>query len=173
MRGNWILSFFGHSLLATAGVLLGGSLLAFLIALPVGYLSSGVGNIVDRAVDTWIMRYLADEPFFIFQVLTAACVGFFTYRFSKSRAPAWVWLIPAAILVVNVVPRLLGSSPGSGSKWVFDNYFGHGCGGSECLYELFVTAPFYTSIAYAVGYWVRKRALRSQTVSGSLVSHQT
>jgi hypothetical protein len=44
------------------------------------------------------------------------------------------------------------------STW--DTYFGKGCGGSECLYELFLTAPFYTSVAYSIGAYTTFKRMR-------------
>jgi hypothetical protein len=164
MKGKLVLSFLSQSLVATAGALVAGILLTFIVALPFGWLSSGMGNIVDRTVDTWIVRYLSEEPYFVFPVVTAACLGFLSYKFTKSRVASWVWVIPTAILLVNVVPRILGSS--AVPKWVFDNYFGRGCGASECLYELVVTGPFYTSVAYALCACVARRHFRTRTVRG-------
>jgi hypothetical protein len=48
------------------------------------------------------------------------------------------------------------------STW--DTYFGKNCTGSECLYELFLTMPFYAGIGYSVGalltkIWKRREAL--------------
>jgi hypothetical protein len=33
---------------------------------------------------------------------------------------------------------------------VWDNFFGAGCGSSECLYELTVTAPVVCSLTYSI-----------------------
>jgi len=42
-----------------------------------------------------------------------------------------------------------------GASWTVDNFFFARCGATECLYELFITAPFYTSAAYTLG-WLCK-----------------
>jgi hypothetical protein len=35
------------------------------------------------------------------------------------------------------------------STW--DTFFGTKCGGSECFYQLLITAPFYGAVAYSAG----------------------
>jgi hypothetical protein len=35
------------------------------------------------------------------------------------------------------------------SSW--DTYFGSRCGGSECLYQFFLTIPLYAALAYSIG----------------------
>lgn len=161
MNVKFFASFLAHSILATVGAMLGGILLSVLVSLPFAFFSSGMGNIFDRIGDTWFLRYGVDGPFPIVPVLVAACIGFASPRLSKTSAPAWVWIIPTVLLLVSVAPRVFESP--SQAKWVLDNYFGRGCGSSECLYELFITAPFYTSLAYTMGWLVRRQTSRAGT----------
>ena len=61
-----------------------------------------------------------------------------------------MWLFPAVLLVWNVFSwKPYTSRSNLGDAWA--NYFGSDCDGSECLYEVFLTAPFFTSVAYSVG----------------------
>lgn len=142
-------SFLAHLLVATLGAIIGGSVLAFLLALPFAFFSSGPGNIVDRAGDTLIARYSLNEPYFALPVLMAACLGFLSPRWSRSSVSKWVWLIPTIALAYNILPGLFRSP--NARKWVWDNYFSAGCGSTECLYEFFITVPFYTSLSYTIG----------------------
>jgi ABC-type dipeptide/oligopeptide/nickel transport system permease component len=153
MTARTIVSFLLHSIAATVGSVLTGILLAFLLALPIGLFSSGMGNVVDRATDTSVFRY-ADNPYFAVPVAIAACLGFLSHRFSKSRSGAWSWVLPTAVLFLNIFPKMANSA--QERKWIIDNFFSRGCGGTECLYELFITAPFYTSVAYTIG-WLSRR----------------
>lgn len=159
MRQHPVAVFFIQLILGTAGSLFLGSVLGFVLALPFGYFSSGEGNIVDRTDDTWFVQYLTDNPYFAVQIVTAICLGFLSYRFFRSQATVWVWVVPATILVLSVVSSLLRAQ--EGVRWVLNNYFGSACGSTECLYELFVTASFYTSLAYIVG-WVVSRRIPSR-----------
>jgi hypothetical protein len=149
MNTESILNFLRHSLLATLGSLFGGYLIGFLIALPFGFVSSGIGNIVDKTVDTWFFRHCVDSTFPLFPVLTALWLGLSIHRSSKSKSGPWVWILPAAILLWNVLPSMLRSP--DARKLVYDDYFTRNCARTECLYQFFITNPFYTSAAYAIG----------------------
>jgi hypothetical protein len=138
-----------------------GSLADFLVALPIGLFSSGEGNVVDRAVNSWFARYCVDNPYFIAPIVMAACLGFISHRFSQSRSALWVWLLPTGVLALNVLPSMV--HPRTGPNWAFDNYFGRHCGGTECLYELFITGPFYTSVAYTIGWLIKKHGFPADT----------
>ena len=71
--------------------------------------------------------------------------GCIIYFFSRSRTATLSWLLPALILAWN----LLSWPSNGGSAW--DTFFGTNCGSSECLYQLFVTSPFYACVAYSLG----------------------
>jgi hypothetical protein len=144
--------FIAHSAMATMGSLIGGVALGFLCSLFAALWSSGAGNIVDRAADSWFFRHLVDNPYFLVPVFVSFCVGFFVFRFSRHSSGAWAWLLPFAILLLNIVPSLFRSS----THDVVQSYFGRGCGSDECLDQLFFTAPFYTSVAYSLG-WLSRR----------------
>jgi hypothetical protein len=160
MSGKAIGVFLVNSVVATAGSMLGGYLLGFLIALPFGFASSGFGNVADRALDSWFSRHFINLWFPLLPVLTAACLGFLSYRLSKSNS---AWLIPAVILLWSVFPLLL-RSPDT-RKWMYDNYFSPRCGSTECLYQFFLADPFYTSLAYTIGFLAHKMASARTRVS--------
>ena len=161
-----IFSFLVHSIIATIGSMLVSYLAGFVVALPIGFFSSGQGNVVDRTVDTWFWRYCIDSSYFVAQIVTAACLGFISYRFSQSRSALWVWLLPTGVLALNVLPSMMHSR--TGPNWVLDNYFGRNCGSTECLYELFITGPFYTSVAYTIGWLIKKHGFPANTVEQTL-----
>jgi ABC-type dipeptide/oligopeptide/nickel transport system permease component len=150
-----VVSFLGQTVLATLVSIVLGIILSFLLALPFGYFGSGAGNAVDRAGNTWLMRYGINEPYFVVPVLMGACFGYMVSRRSKSWAGAVVWIVPSAILLYNLISSL--ADPSTGITWFIENYFTAGCGSTECLYELFVTVPFYTSIAYSLGWMIHRR----------------
>jgi hypothetical protein len=153
MTGKHIFSFLVHSAAATAGSLFVGFVSGLLIALAISPFSAGTGNIVDRAVDSWFFRHCVDNPYFMTSILSAVCLGFMSHRFSKSQAAVWVWLLPTAVLMFNLLPSVLSSPSAAKNAWI--NYFSRDCGGTECLGELLVTAPFYTSLAFTFGWLTR------------------
>jgi hypothetical protein len=146
--------FIAHSAIATVGCLVAGIALSFSFSLLIALWSSGAGNIVDRAGDTWFFSHLVDNPYFLVPVVFSSCMGFFAFRFSKHSSAAWAWVVPCTILLLNIVVSMLNSP----AKAVMQDYFGRGCGNDECLVQLFFTAPFYTSVAYSLG-WLSRRWL--------------
>jgi hypothetical protein len=148
-------SFLIQQLVSTAGAMLVGLLAgivpAVVVAAATGKTSGG--NWADHIVDNGVLR-AAEEPYFVFPILAAFGFGVLSHRYSLSRSALWVWVFPAVILLWNVFTWRNG---GFRPYWpdVWNNYFGSDCGSSECAYEFFVTAPFYTSLAYTLG-WTLK-----------------
>ena len=101
---------------------------------------------------------LVDNPYFLGPIVVAFVLGIFSNRVWKTNSAAWVWLLPTVILIWNL---MAWKSYTSRSNWAdaWANYFGSDCGDSECLYAVFVTAPFYTSVAYSLG-WIAMRVWR-------------
>ena len=77
--------------------------------------------------------------------------GYFFFRKIPSRFAFWVWLIPGFLLAWNVWSWNREMSQYN-STW--DTYFGTNCGGTECLYQVFFTAPFYTAVFYSIGAFI-------------------
>jgi hypothetical protein len=113
------------------------------------YVSFVVGLLASLLL-AWIpgTSRLSDEPFWLPEILAGLCLGFFCYRRVRSKIAFAVWIFPATFLAWSAIYWHRTMSVYD-STW--DTYFGSQCGGSECLYELFLTAPFYSSLAYSVG----------------------
>src|SRR5271156_5829752 len=103
--------------------------LLILLIPPLGRVTNPFGRILDA-------------PLFPIQIVSAFFVGGFFYKKMPSRWSFAIWIVPLAFLLYSVWSYL----PMSKYDSVWNTYFGAGCGGSECLYELTVTAPFYASI---------------------------
>lgn len=150
--------FLFQQLASTAGAMVVGIIAGIIPAV----LSSAVtkntsgGNWVDHVADQPILRAVG-EPYFALPVVAGILLGIFSSRFFRSSSAAWVWVLPTIILVWNLFTWQNG---GYRHYWpdVWNNYFGSQCGSSECLYENFVTAPFYTSLAYTLG-WIARRSM--------------
>jgi hypothetical protein len=147
-----LLEFVIQSIVATMGAFVLGAIGARLLSIVVGLLTrnSGPVNVVDYPVDQQVFRVLVDSPYFLAPITAAFVLGLFSNRVWKTNAGIWVWLFPAVFLVWNVFSWKSSTSRSNlADAWA--NYFGSDCDGSECLYEVLVTAPFYTSVAYSVG----------------------
>lgn len=92
---------------------------------------------------------LVDVPFFPLELAAALALGFCRNRRGQ-RAPCWVWLPALAFFVWDAHGVLVQPFDG-GWRSVWNTYFGYGCQSSECLGEVLVTAPLYTSIVYSLG----------------------
>jgi hypothetical protein len=109
-------------------------------------------------VDQHILR-AAGEPYFILPDLAAFILGVLSHRYSQSTSAARVWVLPTVILIWNLLTWKNGDF---GPYWpdVGSKYCGPDCGSSECMYELVVIAPFYTSAAYSLG-WATNHHLKT------------
>jgi hypothetical protein len=155
----WFLDFLVQLFSATVVSVVIGETVGFLLSLPIGFFSFQSGSIVDLAVDSRFFHYFVDGPFFLTAILAALFLGAWSFH-SAPRSPSasWTWVVPALFLLCHLQPWSFRSQDLS-IAW--NNLFGPNCGNTECLMELFVTAPFFTSIAYSVGRVVQKRRLRS------------
>ncbi len=147
-------SFAVQQVVSTAGVLVLGFVLTLLLALLTAAVTPNHprGNFVDHMVDQFVFIGF-NPPYYFTPILVALILGGISRHFFSTRSAAWVWILPLGILLWNTFTWETG---GYGTYWqgVWNNYFGSDCGSSECLYELFVTVPFYTSVAYSFGWLV-------------------
>jgi hypothetical protein len=99
-----------------------------------------------------ISGQLNGEPIWLPCIAAGLLAGQFLYRSIPSRLAFLAWLPPAAFLLWSAW-SWQKSMAVYDSTW--DTYFGKNCGGSECLYELLLTAPFYTGLGYSLGALLR------------------
>lgn len=169
---NSVRRYLGHFavgyLVVPAGLLFG----SVIVATAVQMASQAVGLAYPRAVFAPLDLGLS-EPYFALPILVALYLG---YRLNRDggRLASWIW-VPALLwlgydiwswreMALSLASGPNGM-PGYGS-WsnVLANFFGHACGG--CGNEWFDTAPFYTSVAYSLGAWVRRRRMLRPAKSG-------
>lgn len=84
-----------------------------------------------------------EPPLYLPGLICAFLLGCIVYFLTRSVTTSLAWLLPAAILAWNML-IWRGSS-------VWDTFFGSECGNTECLYQTFITVPFYASGAYSLG----------------------
>jgi hypothetical protein len=167
MRKFSISEFLIQLVLSTAGAIAAGvvcGLIPSIIVAAIVKNTSG-GNFVDHVVDQRLFQLLCDNPYFLGPILAAFALGILGNRVWKTRSALWVWLLPTIILILKVLTWKSHTSRSNlADAWA--NYFGSDCGGSECLNEVFVTAPFYTSVAYTLGWIARHFFGPARTAQG-------
>jgi len=153
-RGTAVLSFVLQQAVSTVGALLLGVGAALILATLIAFFTrTPDGNLVDKVVAEPLFKIGADNPYFAGPILMAFILGWVARR-SESRSAAWMWVLPTVALVWNVM-SWKSHSPLPRWEDVRANFFTSNCGDSDCIYELLITAPFYTSVAYSLGWVVR------------------
>lgn len=129
------------------------------IAAIVGFLASFVIVAVVPAAReaSTLSGQLTAEPFWLPEIVAGLLLGWVAYKTVPSKAAFTVWLIPGGLLLWSAL-SWQRSMAMFDSTW--DTYFGSQCGGSECLYQLFLTAPFYSSVFYSIGAFANYLAAR-------------
>jgi len=102
-------------------------------------------------------------PVFLGAILSGAIMGYLVNRNARDLTALLVWLIPLAWLIYGIRDSTSSYSEiwahQSRSAYIWDNFFGMSCSGSECLNELLFTTPFLSSISYSVtSYLVSRKA---------------
>jgi hypothetical protein len=102
-------------------------------------------------------------PFFLGALFGGAIMGFLVNRNARDLTALLVWIVPLAWLIYGIRDSTASYSQAwahqSRSAYVWDNFFGTRCSGSECLDELLFTTPFLSSISYSVtSYLVSRKA---------------
>src|SRR4030088_2730070 len=152
--GTAVLSFVLQQVVSTVGALLLGVVAAFILATSVAFFTrTPGGNLVDKVVAEPLFKIGADNPYFACPIVMAFILGWVARR-SESRGAAWMWVLPTLALVWNVM-TWKSYSPLPRWEDVRANFFTSHCGDSDCIYELVITALFYTSVAYSLGWAVR------------------
>ncbi|MGZ7056429.1 MAG: hypothetical protein ACXVK3_12935 [Candidatus Angelobacter sp.] len=94
------------------------------------------------------------DPFFLGALLGGAIMGYLVNRNGRDVTALLVWLVPLAWLIYGIRDSAASYSEAwaqqSRSAYIWDNFFGTHCSGSECLNELLFTAPFLSSVSYAI-----------------------
>ena len=119
----------------------GGFLVSLLIA-GIGLIGNEEGSLFR------LTNRISGEPVWAPEIATGLLVGWVAYKHFPSKLAFGSFVVPAVVLVWNAV-----SWQRTMSQWdsTWDTFFGMGCGGSECLYQLFITSPFYAAVAYSAG----------------------
>ena len=152
-------------LIQTAFSTVGAGLAAVSVVVAVAVLTALVtrntsgGDFVDHLIEQPSF-VLLNPPYFIAPVVAGFLLGLLSHRRFLSGTALWVWVVPACLLAWSAATWQ--SHGDSRAHWhdVWANYFSSQCSSSECLYEVFVTTPFYTSVTYSLG-WLSGKLFRN------------
>ncbi len=90
-------------------------------------------------------------PYFWGPVLFGLGGGALLGRSERPLLLLLLCLLPAIQFYREYLTYLHSSSKEVAAKYMFDNYLGSNCGGTECLGQLFVTTPLVGALCYTIG----------------------
>lgn len=158
---SWLISSASGGFIVQLVISTIGSILIGVIVVSIGVLIAGdlTGAISGGRIFESRIFMLVNEPYFVAPIVVSFTFGFVGRHYFHPKSGAWVWVVPMAFLLFGVLSWKNG---GYRPYWldVWNNYFGSQCGGSECLYEWTLTAPFYTSVAYTIGWIIRGKLIQ-------------
>ena len=134
-----------------------------LVALT-SFLTFCVVGLFHGTVGTMRMLLFA-TPFYPLQIGMALVAGYLLTRYLNLPLARWIWVLPAALLLTQVLFRHL---PDDVSRWGYwFGWFGI-VGHVYPPLQVGVTMPFYTSAAYslAAGVALRRKQFKPREVSG-------
>jgi hypothetical protein len=125
------------------------------------------GLIIDPIMQRFIPGPSSPIPFsdWLVQAIAGAVASWLFFWRTKKIPSHWVW-VPATLWLfllarddfTIVMKNPVGYQFVNPWRYVYDNYIGTNCSGSECLGEFFGTMPFASSVAYSlIGLFLRKR----------------
>jgi hypothetical protein len=119
-----------------------------LLHFPSAYVAALLGILTSAAIviiypnageQRTISGQFTGEPIWFPEIAAGVLSGMFLYRRVPSGFAFIAWLPQAVFLLYSAISWQKAMAIYD-STW--DTYFGRDCGGSECLYELFLTLPF-------------------------------
>ena len=114
-----------------------------------------------------LISLLLDRSYFPLQIVIAFVVGVVMWKWVAEGKPTFVWVLPTIQFLISVaVMRSRGSVLGSSWHNLWTTFFDWGCDCSASLLHWEVMFPLYTSLAFALGAY-----LRGTVSSSSLPSH--
>jgi hypothetical protein len=166
----WIkspLTFVGHQIVGTEGVV-------WLTALGAFLLKRTIASVHEAWADSALMRGMhlirTNTPFFPIQIAVGAYLGWKLYGRWGHRSMFWVWILPGIVLTYALIaiPTFSPWSSSSADTGALSHYLGWGCqADNRCYDQLTFTQPFYASVAYSLGALLARKASSKQKVGST------
>jgi hypothetical protein len=149
-RLRFLTEFTTQTLIATVGAIIGGLAIVIIPSVVIPFLAGTLKQQTD-----WPLLKIADAPYFILPILLAFVFGFWKRKRFRSSAAYFLWLIPDISLISTFLSLHTMPTYSELGRWqnAWKSLFAKSCGETDCYYQYFVTAPFYTSVAYTLG-WI-------------------
>lgn len=116
----------------------------------------------DGAINIW--SALLDRPYFPLQLVAALALGWITFRWLKDGWLPFVWVLPLIQALIALAVYVQRYAP---SDWndIWVTFFNWQCGCSASLPQWSVMFPLYTSIAFALGAFIRSKYRASASMT--------
>jgi hypothetical protein len=138
-KGLFLIRYVVHSVLASYGAVILVVIIEYVVGLAIGP--------QNRFLD-----FVVVGPTFLMPIVVGLGLG---YRFGGSTRryiARLVFAVPLIIAVYEVTSWSTHTYDGeSWAKALWDNFLGTNCGSSECLEEMLISAPLFSSLAYVIG----------------------
>ena len=125
---------------------------------------------VIGAIIYFTLSMVLREPLLPAALLGGAIMGYLVNRNGWDVTVLLVWLVPLAWLIYGIRDSSASYSEAwahqSRSAYIWDNFFGTHCSGSECLNEFLFTAPFLSSISYSITAYFASKKIRDSEKAG-------
>jgi hypothetical protein len=115
------------------------------------FISMVTGFVPDAVIPNFYGGAYALGAFPPVTIAIAVVLGVLISRSCRDGRAVWAW-VPALLWLAWGI-----SASGWSHEYVFHNFFTNKCGSTECLYELFYTAPLVVSVAYSSACWIALR----------------
>lgn len=127
-------------------------------------LAAGVISVILSVVLDFLLPRGIDESLSLSPLFAGAIVGYLVNRNMRDLSARLVWIIPLVWLVYGIQDATGSFSQAWANKslsaYIWDNFFGTHCGGTECLNEILFTAPFLSSISYSITAYFASQNIR-------------
>lgn len=113
-----------------------------------------IGATVGVFIIYWPLGAIFKEPIVPAAIVGGGLLGYLVNKKMVDLSASFVWILPSIWLFREILDTAKTFSPSWAgtnlSSYIWDNYFGSQCGGSECLNEVLFSAPCVAAIAYSV-----------------------
>jgi len=117
-------------------------------------LCATIGSVIGAFFVDALLTPIFREPTVPAALICGGVLGYLVNKRLVHLSASFVWVPPAIWLLRGILEAVNSFSPTWArtnlSSYIWNDFFGPNCQGSECLNELVFTAPFAGAVAYSI-----------------------